>query len=107
MTCFMAVGERPVRSAEQRDTVLSGKRRDAAGRSPTVTAGRDKFSTEGVAIRLWCDAPPNQYMGREPLLPGGEFLSGETGQYQGPLVLPGPMIESGADQETARRNQVS
>ncbi len=24
---------------------------------------------------------------REPLLPGGEFLSGETGQYQRPLVL--------------------
>ncbi len=39
------------------------------------------------AIRLWCAAPPNQYMGREPLLPGGEFLFGETGQYRGPLVL--------------------
>ena len=25
---------------------------------------------------------PNQYMGREPLLTGGEFLSGETGHYQ-------------------------
>jgi hypothetical protein len=62
--------------------VPSGKRRDAAGRSPTATEGRDKFTTGGVAIRLWCAAPPNQNMGREPLLPGGEFLSGETGHYQ-------------------------
>ena len=69
-------------SAAQRDTVLSGKRRDAAGRSPKATAGRDKFTTGGVAIRLWCAAPPIQHMGREPLLPDGEFLSGETGQYQ-------------------------
>jgi hypothetical protein len=37
------------------------------------------------AIRLWCAAPPNRFMGREPLLPGGEFLSGETGHYQGQL----------------------
>ena len=38
----------------RRDTVLSGKRRDAAGRSPTATEGRDKFNTGGVAARLWC-----------------------------------------------------
>jgi hypothetical protein len=61
--------------------VPSGKRRDAAGRSPTATEGRDKFTTGDVAIRLWCAAPR-----REPFLPGGEFLAGETGQYQGPLV---------------------
>ena len=67
--------------------MLPGKRRDAAGRSLRVTEGRDKFPTGGVPIRLWCVAPPNQILGREPLLPGGEFLSGETGQYQGPLVL--------------------
>ncbi len=73
----MAVGDRPGRSAGRRDTVLSGQRRAAAGRSPTVTEGRDKFITGGVAIRLWCAAPR-----REPLLPGDEFLSGETGQYQ-------------------------
>ena len=84
----MAVGDRPVRSVARRDMVLSGKRRDAAGRSPTATGGRDKFTTGGVAARLWCKAPR-----REPLLPGGEFLSGETGQYQGPLVLyQGPLI---------------
>ncbi len=29
LTCLMAVGDRPVRSAARRDTVLSGKRRDA------------------------------------------------------------------------------
>jgi hypothetical protein len=57
--------------------ILGYDRRDAAGRSPTATGGRDKFTTGGVAIRLWCSAPR-----REPLLPGGEFLSGETGQYQ-------------------------
>jgi hypothetical protein len=73
----MAVGDRPDRSDAQRDTVLSGKRRDAAGRSPTATVGRDKFTTGGVSIRLWCAAPR-----REPLLPCGQFLSGETGQYQ-------------------------
>ncbi len=28
---------------------------------------------------------------REPLLPRGEFLSGETGQYQRPLVLVRPV----------------
>jgi len=38
------------------------------------------------AIRLWCAAPPNRIWGREPLLPGGEFLSGETGRYQWSLV---------------------
>ncbi len=81
LTCFMAVGDRPVRSAKQRDTVLSGKWRDEAGRSPTATEGRDKFTTGGVEIRLWCAAPR-----REPLLTGGEFLAGETGQYQGPVV---------------------
>ena len=52
------------------------------GKAPTATGGRDKFATGGVAARLWCEAPPNRFMGREPLLPGGEFLSGETGQYQ-------------------------
>jgi hypothetical protein len=78
----MTLSDRPVRSAARRDTVLSGKRRDAAGRSLRVTEGRDKFTTGGVPIRLWCAAPR-----REPLLPGGEFLAGETGQYQGPLVL--------------------
>ncbi len=46
------------------------------------TEGRDKLSTGGVATRLWCDAPR-----RGPLLPGEQFLSGETGQYLGPLVL--------------------
>ncbi len=51
----MAVGERPVRSATRRDAVPSGKRRDAAVRSPTATFGRDKFTTGGVAIRLWCE----------------------------------------------------
>ena len=80
LTCFMAPnpigGDRPVRGAKQRDTVLSGKWRDAAGRSPTATAGRDKFTTGGVAIRLWCAAPPIQHMGREPFLTGGEFLAG-------------------------------
>ncbi len=83
----MAVGDRPVWSAARRDTVLSGMRRDAAGRLPTATEGRDKFTIGGPvswmgAIRLWCAAPPDQIMGREPLLPDGEFLSGETGQYQ-------------------------
>jgi hypothetical protein len=73
----MAMGDRPVRSDARRDAVPSGKRRDAAGRSPMATEGRDKFTTGGVAIRLWCAAPR-----REPLLSGGEFLSGETGQYQ-------------------------
>ncbi len=87
MTYFMALGDRPVRSAEQRDMVLLGKRRDAAGRSPKATFGRDKFNAEGPhsmigAIRLWCAAPRH-----EPLLAGGEFLAGETGHYQGPLVL--------------------
>ena len=53
-TYFMAVGDRPVRSAARRDAVPSGKRRDAAGRSPTATSGRDKFATGGVAARLWC-----------------------------------------------------
>jgi len=51
MTCFMAVGDRPVRSGARRDAVLSGKRRDAAGRSPTAPndsgEGRDKFTTGG------------------------------------------------------------
>ena len=50
-TYFMAVGDRPVRSAARRDAVPSGKRRDAAGRSPTATFGRDKFSTGCVANR--------------------------------------------------------
>ena len=80
-TYFMAVGDRPVRSAARRDAVPSGKRRDAAGRSPTATFGRDKFSTGCVAIRLWCSAPR-----REPLLPGGEFLPGEIGRYHCRLV---------------------
>ncbi len=87
LTCFMAVGDRPVRSPARRDAVPSGKRRDAAGRSPTATAGRDKITIGGVAIHLWCAAPPDRTLGREPLLPNGDFLSGETGQYQGSLVL--------------------
>ena len=91
-TYFMAVGDRPVRSAARRDAVPSGKRRDAAGRSPTATGGRDKFPTGGVAIRLWCSAPR-----REPLLPGGEFLPGEIGRYHCRLVLgagdPFPSLE--------------
>ena len=53
----MAVGDRSVRSAARRDAVPSGKRRDAAGRSPTATSGRDKFVTGGVAVRLWCTHP--------------------------------------------------
>ncbi len=50
----MAVGDRGGRSAARHDTVLSGKRRDAAPRSPTATEGRDKFATGGVEVRLRC-----------------------------------------------------
>jgi hypothetical protein len=37
----------------QRDTCVSGKRRNAAGRALRRTEGRDKFVTGCVAIRLW------------------------------------------------------
>ena len=37
----------------RRDAVASGKRRNAAGRVPRRTEGREKFVTGGVAIRLW------------------------------------------------------
>ena len=53
MTCFMRLGARPARSAAQRDTCVSGKRCNAAGRVPRRTEGREKFVTGGVAIRLW------------------------------------------------------
>ncbi len=53
-TYFMAVGDRPGRCGPPRESVAKGKRRDAAGRSPTATSGRDKFATGGVAARLWC-----------------------------------------------------
>ncbi len=48
----MSLCRRPVRSAARRDTVQSGKRRDAAGRWHRLTEGREKFTTGGVAIRL-------------------------------------------------------
>ncbi len=69
----MAVGDRPVRSAARRDTVLSGKRRDAAGRSPMATGGRDKFTTRGVAIHLWCAAPQIGHWGANRSYPVVNF----------------------------------
>ncbi len=59
----MAVGDRPIRNAGRRDTVLSGKRRDAAGRSPTVTRGRDKFTIGGVASDCGALHPQIGYWG--------------------------------------------
>ncbi len=67
-----------------------------------MAVGREKFTTEGVAIRLWCAAPPNQVLGREPLLPGGEFLSGETGQYQRRLVSVSRHAIDGVGRDLAR-----
>ena len=49
----MRLGARPVRRAAQRDTFVSGKRCNAAGRVPRRTEGREKFVTGGVAVRLW------------------------------------------------------
>ncbi len=49
----MRLGARPVRRAAQRDTCVSGKRCNAAGRVPRHTEGREKFVTGGVTIRLW------------------------------------------------------
>ncbi len=49
----MRLGARPVRRAVRRDAVASGKRRNAAGRVPRRTEGREKFVTGGVAPRLW------------------------------------------------------
>ena len=37
----------------QRDTSVSGKRRNAAGRALRRTEGREKFVTGGVAPPLW------------------------------------------------------
>ncbi len=53
LTCFMRLGARPARSAAHRDTCVSGKRCNAAGRVPRRTAGREKFVTGYVAPRLW------------------------------------------------------
>ena len=53
MTCFLRLSARPVRRAVRRDTSVSGKRRNAAGRVPRRTEGREKFVTGGVAVRLW------------------------------------------------------
>ncbi len=72
-TYFMAVGDRPGRSAAQRDAVPSGKRRDAAGRSPTATGGRDKFATGGVAARLWCTHPQIDSWGANRSCPVANF----------------------------------
>ena len=49
----MRLGARPVRRAAQRDTCVSGKRCNAAGRVPRRTEGREKFATGGVTVRLW------------------------------------------------------
>ena len=49
----MRLGARPVRRAAQRDTCVSGNRRNAAGRVPRRTEGREKFVTGGVARPLW------------------------------------------------------
>ena len=49
----MRLGARPVRRAAQRDTCVSGKRCNAAGRVPRRTEGREKFATGCVTIRLW------------------------------------------------------
>ena len=49
----MRLGARPVRRTAQRDTFVSGKRCNAAGRAPRRTEGREKFATGCVAIRLW------------------------------------------------------
>ncbi len=65
----MAVGDRPVWSAAPRDRVLSRKRCDAAGRSPTATRGRDKFTIGGVT-------PPREFvlMDRAAIGLGSVFL---------------------------------
>ena len=49
----MRQGARPARSAAQRDTCVSGKRCNAAGRVPRRTEGREKFATGGVTRPLW------------------------------------------------------
>ncbi len=49
----MCLSARPARSAVRRDTSVSGKRRNAAGRVRGSTAGREKFGTGGVARPLW------------------------------------------------------
>ena len=53
LTCFMRLGARPVKRATQRDTFVSGKWCNAAGRVPRRTEGREKFATGCVAVRLW------------------------------------------------------
>ncbi len=73
----ITAGRAPCRATTQDRPTYRGIVKGGTG----STEGRDKLSTGGVATRLWCDAPR-----RGPLLPGEQFLSGETGQYLGPLV---------------------
>ena len=87
--------------SKPRRGLLGNRAGGAAGGSPTVPndwgpnnsganesganesgVDRDRFTNGSVAIRLWCTAPQIQHMGREPLMPCGEFPAGETGHYQ-------------------------
>ena len=73
LTCFMAVGERPVRSDARRDAVPSGKRRDAAGRSPTATEGREKFTTGASRSASGAPHPRIGYWGASRSCPMVKF----------------------------------